>query len=188
MTEERGTPEKQPGLSQALKELRPWKKIMLGMSVLLILGGILLSLAEEPTVASTGAEGGGRPGGPAGALVDPSQAPGGGGSQAGQAPADPWSAGLFRLGFSFFAAFCVGYAARATFKLIALGCGFAFLFLFVLSYVGLITVDWVGFDRAFESMAQRIADEASHFRTFITGSLPATGLAALGLYAGFRRR
>ena len=39
-----------------------------------------------------------------------------------------------------------------------------------------------------DSVIGSITDEAQGFKTFITGSLPSAGLAALGLFAGFKRK
>jgi uncharacterized membrane protein (Fun14 family) len=101
---------------------------------------------------------------------------------------DAWSAGFFRLGFSFFAGFSIGLALRTIFRVMLIGIGIGLLFLFVLEYLEYASVDWDKFDALFESMGQRIAGEAEKFRTFLTGSLPSAGLAATGLIAGLRRK
>jgi uncharacterized membrane protein (Fun14 family) len=100
-----------------------------------------------------------------------------------------WSPFFLKGGFSFFVAFCVGYAARVWLKLAALALGTIFLGVFLLSYSGVIIgVDWARLEGWWDILAARIEAEAVDFKTFLTGSLPQAGLASLGLVAGFKRR
>lgn len=161
------------GFGPWLRSLPRWKK------VLLVGAGTAMLFVETGSPPPAGQAGGGAqtnllPGQPA-----PAQPPG--------TTAEPASAGFFRLGFSFFAGFCIGLAVRKTLKLSAIFMGLLLLFLFLLAYAGLITVHWDAFDAMFQSLSQRVQRESENLRTFITGSLPAAGLATAGLVAGFKK-
>jgi uncharacterized membrane protein (Fun14 family) len=149
------------GFGAWLRSLPRWKKVLL--------------VVAPPQGGGGGAQTSLLPGQPA-----PSQLPG-------TAASEPASAGFFRLGFSFFAGFCIGFAVRKTLKLSAVFAGLLLLFLFLLAYAGLITVHWDAFDAMFQNLSQRVQRESENLRTFITGSLPAAGLAAAGLVAGFKK-
>ena len=99
-----------------------------------------------------------------------------------------WSPFFLKGGFSFFVAFCVGYATRVWLKMAAFFLGTFFLGVFVLSYVGAVDVDWVTLEGWWDAFAGRVEAEAVDFKTFLTGSLPQAGLAGLGLVAGFKRK
>ena len=38
------------------------------------------------------------------------------------------------------------------------------------------------------SIVERVSSEGQDFKTFLTGSLPQAGMAAMGLVAGFKQR
>lgn len=100
-----------------------------------------------------------------------------------------WSPFFFKGGFSFFVAFCVGYAMRVWLKVAALVLGTVFLGVFLLSYTGVIIgVDWARLEGWWDVLAAHVEAEAVDFKSFLTGSLPQAGMATLGLVAGFRRR
>lgn len=193
-------------------ELTGWKKVLLAFAgAFLVLGGVLRAMgggdvtalehevaadvaAPEPghDPATGGQEEGGAPA--SSALVDGGGAPGdvgvpevGDGVQA-QPGAAGWSPFFLRGGFSFFVAFCVGYATRVWLRMAAFCLGTFSLGLLALSYAGAIDVDWMTLEGWWKASAARIEAEAVDFKTFLTGSLPQAGLAGLGLVAGFRRR
>ena len=99
-----------------------------------------------------------------------------------------WSPFFLKGSFSFFVAFCVGYATRVWLKAAALVLGTFFLGVFLLSYAGALDVDWTTLESWWDALTARVRSEAADFKTFVTGSLPAAGLAGLGLLAGFKRR
>ncbi len=99
-----------------------------------------------------------------------------------------WSPTIFRLGFSFFAAFCVAYALRSFLKLAIIGIGLLLIGLFALQYFDLIQVDWTEIGSRYDSVSAWIRAQTATFRTFIQGALPSSASAAVGLIAGFRRR
>ncbi|MFZ4573148.1 MAG: FUN14 domain-containing protein [Phycisphaerales bacterium] len=98
------------------------------------------------------------------------------------------SPAVFRLGFSFFAAFCLAYAMRAFFRLAILFLGMCFLLLFGLQYAGLIEVKWGVIATEYDGLASWFSGQTRSFLGFVTGYLPSAGAAAAGLIAGFRRR
>lgn len=202
----------QSSSASKLEPLETWKKAMLaGAMVFIVIGGLLSFLggsstaapapdagvasAQEgdtelkTTIGEDGASAQGQglvPGGPG---MD--QEPGGGespsGSEGSSALGD-WSPFFLKGGFSFFVAFCVGYALRSFFKISILALGAIFMVLFALSYIDFITVEWSALEGVYDKAFARIKEEAQGFKTFITGSLPSAGLAGLGLFAGFKRR
>lgn len=99
-----------------------------------------------------------------------------------------WSPFFLKGGFSFFAAFCVGYATRVWLKMMAFFLGTFLIGIFLLSYAGAIDPNWVKMEGWYDIIVARIESEAVDFKTFLTGSLPQAGLAGLGLVAGFKRK
>jgi uncharacterized membrane protein (Fun14 family) len=178
-----------------------WKWLAVSVSAaLVILGGVAFLLEDEsaPAPGTAGSQqttGAGR----AGSLDDAGgagfvegfprsgQEPGSGEPGTDESGDGAWSAGMFRLGFSFFAGACIGYAVRKFLKLSMLVTGILLLAIFGLSYSGLVTVDWKSIDEIFRDLVSRIGDESGRFRTFITGSLPSAAMAGLGLVVGFKK-
>jgi uncharacterized membrane protein (Fun14 family) len=101
--------------------------------------------------------------------------------------ANPAAKGVFRLGFSFLAGFCLGSFVRAALRVAAIAFGFWLAMTFVLSYYGLMRVEWDAISSIWDRFAANIENEWANFSTFVTGSLPAAGLAATGLVFGLKR-
>lgn len=166
---------------QWLAALPRWKKVAVGVGLAVMITGGVLSLANgaAPTPSPTGGTGSG--GALAVGLVP--DTPTSGGSTA----AEPASKGVFRLGFSFVAGFCVGSFVRAMVKVAAIAFGFWLLFTMLLNYLGVMHVDWTAIEGLWDRFADAVAREWGDFQTFMTGSLPAAGLAATGLAIGLKR-
>lgn len=169
---------------QELRAMPRWKKILLGCAALFVVVGVVLMFVETPSETPSG--GGGSTGiGPSSSFVgEGDQGPG---AQSASQSGDAWSAGFFRLGFSFFAGFAIGYALRSFLKISLIVIGISLLLLFGLSYIELIEVHWDKIDGMFESLVERFKGESARFKSFITGSLPSAGLASLGLVAGLKK-
>ncbi len=193
-------------------ELTRWKVVLLGFAaVFLVVGGSLQAFAgqddsaqrADPPIASadgtssgpapnafTSGTGGGDTPIPGLPKWDPD--PEEGSEDEDEVGAEPgaagWSPFFLKGGFSFFVAFCVGYAMRTWLKVAALILGTFFLGVFLLSYTGAVDVDWITLEGWWNAFAERVKDEAVDFKTFLTGSLPQAGLAGLGLLTGFKRR
>ena len=184
-----------------------WKKALLVLSVLMMGAGVAAPLvlggrgageqrlATGPGTSPTDAEpGGGDVTGVARSFVDGGTAPSTDTapdieSETDVRPGDDvWSAVLFRLGFSFFVGFSLGYAVRMFFKFTVVGIGMMLFMLFGLEYAGLIEVHWAAFEGRFDSIAPWIEEQAGGFRAFVTGQLPAAGTALAGLVVGWMRR
>lgn len=105
----------------------------------------------------------------------------------GGADTSPAAKGVFRLGFSFVAGFCLGSFVRAALRTAAIAFGFWLALTFVLAYFGLVTVDWNAIDSLWDRFTANVAAEWTDFRTFVTGSLPAAGLATTGIVVGLKR-
>lgn len=100
---------------------------------------------------------------------------------------DAWSPVMFRWGFSFFVGFCIAYALRTFFKVSAVAIGLVLLVLFGLSYAGVVRVDWTAMQGHYDSLTHHLAGQWSSLRGFVTGSLPSSAMATLGLVVGFKR-
>jgi uncharacterized membrane protein (Fun14 family) len=197
---------------EALRELPRWKKVHLAIAGFFVVAGLGLSATEgsgkqvESTStatpqAGTGTEGAGGTGsvapnslvgGDGGIFGGGQGAPGGsaggdGAADGGESAPSGWSPFFVKGGFSFFVGFCIGYALRTFFKISAVAFGLVFLAIFGLSYAGILDVHWSSFESLFDSLMARVSSEAESFKGFITGSLPSAGLAAFGLFTGFKR-
>ena len=103
------------------------------------------------------------------------------------ASAEDWSPATFRLGFSFFAGFCIAYAARAFFKIAVIATGVILITLFVLQYSGVAGIDLATVKEYYDAVADRLGAQMSDVQRFVTGHLPSSGAAALGLGMGFKK-
>ncbi len=167
-----------------LVELPRWKKVAVGVGIaVMITGGVLTLMSSGSAPANpTGATG------PDGALtvgLVPDNYPGGTGTTT--AAEEPAAKGVFRLGFSFVAGFCIGSFVRAMVKVATIAFGFWLVFTMLLTYVGVLQVDWNAISGLWDKFAAAVESEWGSFQTFMTGSLPAAGLAVTGLAVGLKR-
>jgi hypothetical protein len=58
---------------------------------------------------------------------------------------------------------------------------------FLLAYFDLVNVDWTAIQTVWDRFAAAVENEWGDFQRFMTGSLPAAGLAVLGLTVGLKR-
>jgi uncharacterized membrane protein (Fun14 family) len=94
---------------------------------------------------------------------------------------------VFRLGFSAFVGFAIGYALRAFVKISVIGIGFFLLLMFGLEYAQIIEVRWASVGDRYDEAAGWIERNAGSFMGFVKGQLPAAGLFGVGLVAGLKR-
>lgn len=207
-------PEGQPqGAKRRGRPIPLWQKLLLGVSVVLMLGGgaaygYSKFVAKKPAPHATTSGGGTTPGsntdlpdGLVSGFGPGSNTPGGtragSGTSSGEAPAnqteiqtalDTWSPAVFRLGFSFFAAFAMAYALRQFVKVTVVVVGAALIGLFALQYFKLITVDWSLVEGKFDSLAAFLKDQTQSFTKFVSGYLPSATSAAAGAFIGFRKK
>jgi uncharacterized membrane protein (Fun14 family) len=178
-----------------------WKKALIGLATLLVVaGGVLAGVdyfgkgGEVGAGSAPAASRSGSTGVTPDSLVpsSPPILPGGGSTeeepQGDAAASSQWSPALFKLGFSFFVGLAIGMALRIFFKVSLIFIGLFALGLFGLSYAGVVDVDWASIEGAYDSIVARLSDEATSFRTFVAGSLPAAGMAGLGLFTGLKRK
>lgn len=158
-----------------LRDMPRWKKIALAAALGTAVVGGVMSLTHGGGHGSSGTMTG-----LSTSLVD---------GKAGTADAthEPAAKGVFRLGFSFIAGFCLGAFIRATLRVAAIAFGFWLLMTMVLSYYGIMTVDWAAMDTLWSRFAGNVEKEWGSFQTFVTGSLPAAGLVAAGFAIGLKR-
>ena len=185
-----------PGAEGARRrELPRWKKVLLTVAgFLLVVGGGLQVLAmargdrapEKGKVVSDqkNLAGGLQPEG-AGLLERGEQADPRVGEE--DSALEEWSPALMKGGLSFFLGFCIGYAVRTFFRVSAVVVGLVGLTIFGLSYAGVLDVQWEAIQQGFDRLVAGLKEQASGFQAFITGSLPSAGLAAMGLFTGFKK-
>lgn len=164
-----------------LRTMPRWKKIAVAAAVLTVVAGGVMSMSGDGAATGGGAGSGGNLSGLNASLTEGRPTLGGGGGE------EPAAKGVFRLGFSFLAGFCIGSFIRATLKVAAIAFGFWLFLTMVLSYYGIMTVDWTQMDSLWSRFAGNVEREWGSFQTFMTGSLPAAGLAITGLAIGLKR-
>jgi uncharacterized membrane protein (Fun14 family) len=101
---------------------------------------------------------------------------------------DDWSGPMMQLGFSFVAGFSIGYALAFFLKATALVAGVLLLMLFGLQYVGVVEVNWPGIQGFYDSFVAWVQPHAGSFQDFIASNLPSSGMAALGIFTGFKKK
>ncbi|MBL8728568.1 MAG: FUN14 domain-containing protein [Planctomycetes bacterium] len=171
-------PATERGFGQWLRDMPRWKKVSLGIALTTVVVGAVWSLG---TGGASGGTGG------AGQTGLTAQFQPGGTSPGGAVAEEPAAKGVFRLGFSFLAGFCIGSFIRAALRVVAIAVGFWLLMTVVLSYFGLVVVDWHAIESVWDRFAANVEHEWGNFQQFLTGSLPAAGLAVGGLAIGLKR-
>ena len=101
---------------------------------------------------------------------------------------DDWSGPMMHLGFSFVAGFSLGYALAFFLKATALVAGVFLLMLFGLQYVGVVDVNWLDIQGYYDSLFAWVQPHAGSFQDFIASNLPSSGMAALGIFTGFKKK
>lgn len=162
-----------------LKDMPTWKKLAVAAAIATVVIGGVMSLSAPPPSGTSGNLSG------LSSSLTGGTTSGGVGSGAGQE--EPAAKGVFRLGFSFIAGFCIGSFIRSTLKVAAIAFGFWLFLTLVLSYYGILVVDWQAMDTLWNRFASNVEQEWGSFQRFMTGSLPAAGLAVAGLAIGLKR-
>lgn len=172
---------------QWVADMPRWKKVsVLVAGGILVTGAVLMVLDPGTGEAAAPAGGGSSSNKLLESTLQPDQR---NGSGAGTAPAadEPAAKGIFRLGFSFLAGFALGSFVRATLRFAAIAVGFWLAMTLVLSYYGLVEVNWHGIDDLWNRFMANLESEWGNFQTFVTGSLPAAALVATGFFVGVKR-
>lgn len=102
-------------------------------------------------------------------------------------PMDDWSGAVFKLGFSFFAGFCIAYALKMFMKITLIFVGVVLIAVIVLQSSGAIDVDWSAIAGHFDSITEWIRANLGGIKEFLTGQLPSAGSAFAGMFVGFRK-
>ena len=192
MTEHEATPGTHTASPRTFRtwiaEMPRWKKVsLLAAGALVVTGAVLMIVDPGGTTAPAGVPGGG--------ADNPLQTgfiPGTGGTGGGQTlpqtgTEEPTAKGVFRLGFSFIAGFCLGAFVRATLKIASIAFGFWLAMTMVLAYFDHVVVDWASIDALWTRFTENVANEWGSFQRFVTGSLPAAGLVVGGFAIGVKR-
>jgi uncharacterized membrane protein (Fun14 family) len=189
-------------LRNAVRRIPGWPRALLGVAIVLMAAGLGLgavtalggsgeeAIPQTPPAAPRGAAV--HPGLVGGLLPDdpPATTEPAGDATAGSAPRglEVWSPAIFRLGFSFFAGFCVAYALRSVLRLAIVFVGLVLLAIFGLQYAGLVDVNWARMGEGYESFVGWLGGQTESFQRFITGYLPSSASGVAGLAMGFRVR
>lgn len=104
-----------------------------------------------------------------------------------ETPARPWSAFLMQTGASFLAAFVVGAMARRFVKTVALFFAAVGLLFLGLAYLGVVDLNRDDVQARSTEAVEEIAASSETLVRFLTGLLPSTAAAAVGLGVGFKR-
>lgn len=181
------TPPARRPLVRWLGDMPRWKKIAVGAALgAVVLGALFGAFAGGETAADPGSAGGGASGLRT-SLIDGRPGTGAGGAGSAADVEEPAAKGVFRLGFSFLAGFCIGSFLRAALRVAAIAFGFWLVATMALSHYGVLVVDWQAIESLWQRFAGNVEAEWSSFRRFLTGSLPSAGLALAGLAIGLKR-
>lgn len=184
---------------RGLRGLPFWKKGLLFVAGLLVVSG--LAIKGYSLVAGTSKSASKESGAPSGSdgsgnLVAPQKLlPGEGPTEPRERPSveepstlDEWSPALVKGGLSLFVGFCVGYALRSFAKLAALVLGLVFIGILVLSWSGVVQVEWDKVSAGFDSLVAAVKTQFESFKVFLQGSLPSASLATVGLVSGLKKK
>ncbi|MCP4702941.1 MAG: hypothetical protein GY862_39680 [Gammaproteobacteria bacterium] len=196
---ENSSPEK----TAAAPGLPFWKKILLGIALLIGMAGLALHGISPMNASTSPPEKTGNTfstasnsapiplsQGPAGFSAQPSAAVQDKDAQdtsSGKTPVD-WSIPLMKLGFSFVVGFCIGYALVTFMKITAIAAGLLLLALFGLQYGELIDINWHNMETHYDSFIVWLQPGLHDFREFITGNLPSSGMATAGILTAFKKK
>ena len=193
-----------------VRRMRPWQKALLVVSMGLMLTGIAIRIFAQPPGPDQQPSPAAAPPDHNPAVSTPSHQRAAPGRtflpdnlstgddvrsippRESQPPSRPsardWSPALFKLGFSFFAGFCIAAALRLFFKAAAAFIGLVLLAAFALQYAGLFHINWADVAQHGEGVLAWLRTQTATFRQFILGQLPSAASAAAGLIAGWRRK
>jgi len=96
-----------------------------------------------------------------------------------------WSPAIFRMGFGFFAGFCIAYLVRTFIKFCAIAAGAILLALLGLQWSGVVNVDWIAIQDHYDTLSSWLERQLGNFHQFATGFLPSSALTTLGAVVGF---
>jgi len=177
--------------------LAPRRRGTSGAARVLLVIGILLTLAGGGAWIASAFTGGGEPeasavDGHAGGLVQGLADNGDASARERprareQSALSEWSPTIFRLGFGFVVGFAIAYALRAFLRLAILILGVILIGLFSLQYFGVVSVDWNAMSGGYDTVMDWLHVQFASMKSFVQGALPSTASAAAGFFFGFRR-
>ncbi len=102
--------------------------------------------------------------------------------------ADYSSPVLVGIGASYLAGFFLGWASRRFLRMAALITGGLLASIAVLEETGWIDLDWTSVETQISHAVAAAQQGAQGFKHIISGYLPSTGAAAVGMFFGFRKK
>ena len=165
------TATKRKGMSRATK-------LLIAVAALLVITGLVLKLMvpDRTGQLTTNSVGGA-------SLVDGQ----GNAIPQTQSTEPDWAPGFLKMGFAFFVCFAIGFAARKFVKIGLVIAGGVFALFFLGQYLGFLDVKWEVMSQYWDGFTSKLGTQFESAKAFVTGSLPATGMGGVGLYAGFRQ-
>lgn len=95
---------------------------------------------------------------------------------------------MVKIGASFIVAFAAGFLLRSFVKWGVLLVGVLAIGIYLLQRTGAVNVNWESLESQTGDATSWIKAQTESFSTFIKGALPSSASAAVGLWAGFRRK
>lgn len=91
-------------------------------------------------------------------------------------------------GFGMFVGFAIGFAIRAFLRLAVLIVGVYMLALTLMAYAGWVEIHWDVMGDQFDQLVENLDAQFKSFKAFLTGSIPTSGMAALGFFVGLKKK
>lgn len=92
-----------------------------------------------------------------------------------------------KMGFSFFAGFAIGYAAKFVSKIVMFFAGTFILGLFILQYNNILVIDWASMNSQFSVFAHSFSLEGQTLITYMQGNFQNGAAFIGGLILGWRK-
>ena len=82
----------------------------------------------------------------------------------------------------------VGFAMRVFLRMVALVVGMSFIILLFAGWLGWVEIQWDVIQGQMDPLMAGLSEQFDSFQAFVRGSIPSTGLGALGLFTGVKRQ
>ena len=204
MTEQLPQPEQKPSIAGRffgdVFSMPGWQKSLLGLALgagVVGAGGQVYSKLSPTSTANTQAV---QKDSTGSSTAPPGRGFVGGSPQTPATPADQpapqpeptWfeqhSPGLTRTGFSFIAAFIIGWAFRVFIKAMAIITALGVGAMLLLSHFRVINIDFSAAEQHYATATQWLGDQALRLKDVAIAHLPASTSGAVGMFVGLRKK
>jgi len=159
-----------------------WKQFLLGVAVVAVVAGGVMSFIWGSTTATMAGSGG-----PVMLDTAPAASVDAGTIPAPEPAPENLPRSVFWLGVSYLAGFCSGVFLRAVVKSALIAVSFWFLMTIILSYAEMVVVDWSVVNSLWARFNLMVEREWGNLESFVLGSLSAICVATAGVATGLRR-